>query len=1143
MQVMSDHASRPLVDIRHRASVSFPPPDPGAHGLRRTTPARGLIAVGPGRGLSAVAEGIVPEPRGAVSYPIQPGKIQAPGLRDETLARMRLLDWLDAKIHSRVVYVIADAGYGKTTLLADFSRRTRIRTIWYRLDEDDRDWVGFLSHLVAAGREHDPDFAPRTAAMLRALEPGGTTRDDAIEAFIAELPTIATDGAALIFDDFHLADEVTDVRLIAREIVARAPERLTVVFASRRAPAIPVARLRTVGELAELGLTDLRFSEAEMEQLFRETFNRPLEPDVLADLAERTEGWAASLTLVQAALRERGPAEVRAFVRGLSGARDELHDYLAEEVVGDLPVVQQQFLMRTSILQRVTPELAQVASGMTATEVQALVTEAERLGMLGRRASRRSTEQRYHPLVREFLEERLRREVGLEGIDELHLAVARWAETTDWQTAAHHYAAARRWDDLLRVLELHLETIVGLGAFAVAATFITSLPNVPDSAAVEVMYSRQASVEGDVPRVRAHALRARELDPQNEVVVGNLLSANMLAADTDAAIEVANELASIAKSPLMRMVAKATTLLLRSSVDFDLAATARTLEELAGASREAGLPHFEGVSWLNCSNVYRAQGRFPEALGAASRAIDSLSTSSSGNELAAAWVLKASIVAFMGRITDARQLLVEPGADLRHSARSEFLAESADIEALFGDVATARHLLREIDESMTRSSRETEELARIVLDLRDGLYEYAATAADALAIGRPSLNAGHGSRALATQAMAFVLAGRTDAEIAARRALKSAERQNARLWRELASLALASNEGNVSPAIIGIPESLRCVISLGAELIAPRLSSLSGDALGLVHAEVASRRSRWLPAIRGVAVDIHSPSQIAAARLLDEVGQLEDVALLRGLARRQRLSGNDRLLGRSLARRLAPRVFIEDLGRVVIKVGDAEVSSREVRRKVLAMLCFLLTRPRFAAAREEVMDAMWPDMDPAAAMNSLNQSVYFLRRVFEPDYSEETSPGYVHQDADVLWLDPELIDSRSRRCVELIAKYGDAPQADTAMALSRAYLSRFALDFTYDDWSADYREWLHVAYLHVIEAQVSHDINHGKVGDGVAIARRALEVDPRRDDLEVSLLRLLRNAGAHAAAAEQYGRYANHLRDDLGVEAPPLEAL
>ena len=94
-------------------------------------------------------------------YPIQLAKVQRPALRDETLARDRLLDWLAAKIHDRVILILADAGYGKTTLLADFARRTRLRTLWYRLEDDDRDWIAFLNHLVAAGREHDPSSRRR----------------------------------------------------------------------------------------------------------------------------------------------------------------------------------------------------------------------------------------------------------------------------------------------------------------------------------------------------------------------------------------------------------------------------------------------------------------------------------------------------------------------------------------------------------------------------------------------------------------------------------------------------------------------------------------------------------------------------------------------------------------------------------------------------------------------------------------------------------------------------------------------------------------------------------------------------------------------------------------------------------------------
>ncbi|HEV8401612.1 MAG TPA: hypothetical protein VGQ31_01120 [Candidatus Limnocylindrales bacterium] len=317
-------------------------------------------------------------------YPIQLAKVQRPALRDQTLARDRLLDWLAAKVHQRVILVLADAGYGKTTLLADFSRRTRLRTIWYRLDDDDRDWISFISHLVAAGREHDPGFAPTSAAMLGDLSMGGPTREAATDVFLRELPAIAERGAVLILDDFHLVDESPDVRLIARELVARAPERLSIIFASRRVPGIPLARMRAAGEVAELGTDDLRFDSTETARLFAETYGRELEPDVLADVAARTEGWAASLQLVQAALRDRSPADIRRFVRGLTGADQELYDYLAEEVVGDLPDDLQQFLMRTSILQVVPAELAGVVTGLDPTEVARLSAAAERLTLLTR---------------------------------------------------------------------------------------------------------------------------------------------------------------------------------------------------------------------------------------------------------------------------------------------------------------------------------------------------------------------------------------------------------------------------------------------------------------------------------------------------------------------------------------------------------------------------------------------------------------------------------------------------------------------------------------------------------------------------------------------------------------------------------------
>jgi DNA-binding SARP family transcriptional activator len=236
-------------------------------------------------------------------------------------------------------------------------------------------------------------------------------------------------------------------------------------------------------------------------------------------------------------------------------------------------------------------------------------------------------------------------------------------------------------------------------------------------------------------------------------------------------------------------------------------------------------------------------------------------------------------------------------------------------------------------------------------------------------------------------------------------------------------------------------------------------------------------------------------------------------------------------------------VYVEDQLRVKVRVGTVEVPGTQIRRKVLALLCFLLSRQGFSATRDQVLDALWPDLDPEVAVNSLNQTIYFLRRVFEPAYREELSPGYIRHESDVIWLDPELISSRSSEAGSAIRLATETMSPDSIAHLTTTYRGRFALDFAYEEWAVPYRDSMHAAYLQLVEAAVAVDTRTGHYDRAIRIARRALEVDPDAEQLEVSLLRLYRITGAHAAAAEQYAHYAAVQRNDLGVEPPPLEAL
>ncbi len=222
-----------------------------------------------------------------------------------------------------------------------------------------------------------------------------------------------------------------------------------------------------------------------------------LDSDVLADVTARTEGWAASLHLVHAALRDRTSVEIRQFVRGLNGADRELYDYLAEEVVGDLPDDLQHFLMRVSVLQVVTPLLAGVASGLDVDAVTRLTLAAERLTLLSRPTRTSRGQQRFHPLVREFLIARLRLSSTDAEVASVHRRIAEAATRIDWRVAAHHFREAGDDSAVAGTITNAIPEIMGSAAYATAGEFIERTPADLRPTAFGVVMSRVRMQRGD----------------------------------------------------------------------------------------------------------------------------------------------------------------------------------------------------------------------------------------------------------------------------------------------------------------------------------------------------------------------------------------------------------------------------------------------------------------------------------------------------------------------------------------------------------------------------------------------------------------------------------------------------------------------
>jgi DNA-binding SARP family transcriptional activator len=1137
-------ASHAVIDTARERSVSFAPPD--HHRPTQTVTDRALIAVGPGRPVPVVPSGSGPLRDEVIGFPIQLAKVQRPALRDETLERPRLLDWLRAKVHGRVFLLLADAGYGKTTLLADFSRRTRLRTLWYRLDDDDRDWVSFLHHLVAAGREHDPTFAPVTSSLLNEIGVSGPNRERVLDAFIRELPTIVVGGAALIFDDFHLVDDAADVRHIVRELLARAPERLSIVFASRRNPSVPLARLRAVGEVAELDTDDLRFDASETTQLFTETYGRQLEPDVLADLTVRTEGWIASLQLVQAALRDRSASEIRRFVRSMTGADHDLYDYLAEEVVGDLPDELQRFLMDTSILQVVTPELAEVVSARRPDDVVRLTAAAERLTLLSRLSGGPRTHQRYHPLVREFLEARFRASDGAPAVEALHRRAAAAAAPSDWRLGAHHYREAGDLEAMLTVVGGAIPTIMGNGQYALAQGFMAPIPADQRPPGFDLILSRVDMQHGDFEAAitaSQSVLDIPDLDPvQRDHALLNLLTLHLNNGDGERAVDYAERLLYVTADEHLREIAEASKEVVETSFDGDLALAGRRLRAMADRQRGVRRHHF-AVTMFNVACCSGAQDRNQQALLEVDEAIEAFASSSGGLELAAAWGLKAAILMRLGGIDEAERIrdrILDPAGGF---VQDEVFIDLAAANDSFSNGEQAQTLLNRIGDRPTLSLAEKRlvALTRARWFVRRRQFDAAKSSLKDFPLGLAT-NPGAESEFLATKAYVALASSDPDSLRLAQHAAAFANAQGAHSSRRLAECLVALQLGGdaLDEAVEGTGNASPWHLTYLAELLVVRLEELSpAGSLAVKHA-AELHPERWRRVLREQVEGHAGPSVVEAARLLEAVGDQSDIKRLRRFGRTlKRAEGSD--VGRGLSRRLAHRIWIEDQGRTYLEIGPRHIPGSVMRRKVLALACFLISRHELSATRDHVLDALWPDLDPDLALNSLNQTLYFLRRVFEESYSDDLSPGYVRHDSELVWLDPQLVDSRSVRCRNLIRTLSSHPTPDEVERLVSLYRGRFALDFQYEEWASAYRDSLHAAYLEIVERSVHEDFATGHYDRGISIARRALEVDSDAEQIEVSLLRLYRVTGAHAAAAEQYAHYAAVMRNELGLEPPPLE--
>ncbi|MBL8927709.1 MAG: helix-turn-helix transcriptional regulator [Pseudonocardia sp.] len=409
----------------------------------------------------------VPPVDGDLGDTLLAAKLRPPLPRPGWVPRPRLLERLRAATARELLLVCAPAGFGKSSLLAEWVRAERRPVAWLSLDEGDNDPVRFWRHVVAGLDGVVPGLAERTLPLIG--RPGGL---DAAVTTLANSFADGPDGVVLVLDDYHLV-AAAPVHRTMQLLVEHLPQALHLVVAGRSDPPLPLARLRARGQLVEVRAAELRLRPAEVAALLRVAVRPELPDEVVTALAERTEGWAVGVQL--AALSLQGCDDVAGFVTEFSGSHRFVLDYLTEEVLDRQPPHLQRFLLETSLLERLSGSLCDAVTGRSDSQQLLEAIEAANLFLLPLDETRRWW--RYHQLFADLLRVRLRQRHPTR-VPALHAAAADWHERHGpADDAIRHALAAGDAERAAGLVEAHMEEhVLQLGEGDTLAGWLAALP-------------------------------------------------------------------------------------------------------------------------------------------------------------------------------------------------------------------------------------------------------------------------------------------------------------------------------------------------------------------------------------------------------------------------------------------------------------------------------------------------------------------------------------------------------------------------------------------------------------------------------------------------------------------------------------------
>lgn len=468
-------------------------------------------------------------------------KLLPPRQMPEILARPRLTEKLQANLNAPVTLVTADAGCGKTTLVAEFVRRQQRETVWYQLDHTDADPFVFLGYVCHGIKKFAPGFGETILPYLaEANEDLLAHPERAVDLLLNEILESIEQPFILILDDYHHIGRETVVHRLVDRLLQYSSDMLHLIITSRDLPPLAIMRRRSQAAANIISRDDLLFTDAEVQELFRTTLNIELKTEEIHEYRERTHGWITALQLVRQITEQQihhsSDAAQLDLGEMLRQSEKDIFDYFAEEVFAREPAETQNLLLHLSLLDSLPLEIcsALFPDMRCSAVLPELVKQNVFLTVAGEKQS--GEEYRLHPLFRDFLRRRFRVERGRNEIARERTRIAEF------------YLAQKRWEKALpyfleaEAFERAAETVAECGGEWLSSGAITSLGTFTDQIPKECLenFPRALLHAAEVARLQGEAEKSNSLLKRAVKLLGEQ-------GDREGEAEALHSLASIAR--------------------------------------------------------------------------------------------------------------------------------------------------------------------------------------------------------------------------------------------------------------------------------------------------------------------------------------------------------------------------------------------------------------------------------------------------------------------------------------------------------------------------------------------------------------------------------------------------------------------